>query len=540
MTARPTTYRRTTLPKPDRQGRWRAVVGRTKSGTLARFQVGTKKTTSEGDALKRLQAIQDLYDRQCRETDVTYWHGWVQGWAFKMSQGVPVVVHATTADPNNQGAAYEDLLLVRRLQAWGAPIIITDPQLQTGAYAFVRQEIDDAVARAVNQAMEQVGARLGDNLVEETQQQTHHNPDPANAPTGTLHATLDAFAEHLKKTGKKDGSGNIAQHARKVLEMVKALKKHHANCQLWQMDFNGVEVMVNYWRNRPGTKRGTRCSIDYARILIQTIYRYLRWLDCQPKFRWTMPKGVDNLDRRPHALPEDDAKHSTAFHSKTTEIYTPEQLATLVEHTDAFGKAMIGVCVNCAFGAAEVGQWRMSDYHLNAKHPHAAALGIISTDTDSWVVGKRPKTAIYGEHLLWEDVANAVRPFLDGRDVLPITVSTGKAWFQSDRGNGQTYFRRWWLELLDEVVAENPTFPCLPFGSLRDLLPDILRREYSDEVASLALQHGKTSNDDLLKCYTNLPFTKLFTATRELRTMFKPFLDALQPTSIAVASEGCP
>ena len=121
MTARPTTYRRTILPKPDQQGRWRAVVGRTKNSTLARFQVGTKKTTSEGDALKRLQAIQDLYDRQCRETGVNYWHGWVQGWACKMSQGVPVVVHATTADQNNSGAAYEDLLLVRRLQGWGAP-----------------------------------------------------------------------------------------------------------------------------------------------------------------------------------------------------------------------------------------------------------------------------------------------------------------------------------------------------------------------------------------------------------------------------------
>ena len=87
------------------------------------------------------------------------------------------------------------------------------------------------------------------------------------------------------------------------------------------------------------------------------------------------------------------------------------------------------------------------------------------------------------------------------------------------------------MHLLDRVEKKYSGFPRLPFGSLRDLLPNILRREYSDEVASLALQHGKLSSDDLLDCYANLPFRKLFQATRDLRTMFKPFLDVLPPNS---------
>jgi hypothetical protein len=78
------------------------------------------------------------------------------------------------------------------------------------------------------------------------------------------------------------------------------------------------------------------------------------------------------------------------------------------------------------------------------------------------------------------------------------------------------------------VDRDHADFPKLPFGSLRDLLPNILRREYSDEVASLALQHGKLGDDDLLKCYANLPYKKLFEATRQLRTMFEPFLAALR------------
>ena len=73
-----------------------------------------------------------------------------------------------------------------------------------------------------------------------------------------------------------------------------------------------------------------------------------------------------------------------------------------------------------------------------------------------------------------------------------------------------------------------PKFPRLSFGSLRDLLPNILWAEYSDEVASMALQHGEVGDDDLLTCYANTPFRRLFEATRELHERFHPFLQALR------------
>jgi hypothetical protein len=43
---------------------------------------------------------------------------------------------------------------------------------------------------------------------------------------------------------------------------------------------------------------------------------------------------------------------------------------------------------------------------------------------------------------------------------------------------------------MDQVLKVYPDLMYLPFGSLRDLLPDLLRTRYSDDVASLALQHG--------------------------------------------------
>jgi hypothetical protein len=55
----------------------------------------------------------------------------------------------------------------------------------------------------------------------------------------------------------------------------------------------------------------------------------------------------------------------------------------------------------------------------------------------------------------------------------------------------------------------------------------MLRGEYGDDVASIALQHGKNKYDNLLDCYANIPFRKLFKATKELEARFKPFLDRL-------------
>jgi hypothetical protein len=295
---------------------------------------------------------------------------------------------------------------------------------------------------------------------------------------------------------------------------------------LWELDYSKIEAIVSHWRNRPPTKRSERCSIEFASKMLQELYRYLHWLDRQPKYRWSLPRGVEQLKRSPNKLREDDHVHQTAFHSTTKHTYTADQLAVIVQFTNDFGRTLIGVCVNCAFGASEIGQLDTKNYNLYAEHPYAATLGITSTNRDSWIVGKRPKTGIYGEHLLWDEVAMAVKPFLDGRPVLPVT-GEGRPWYRNHSKNAQAQFGNWWSDLLDRVVKKHPDFPRLSFGSLRDLLPNILRREYSDEVASLALQHGKLSSDDLLNCYANLPFSKLFEATRELRTMFKPFLSAL-------------
>jgi hypothetical protein len=83
----------------------------------------------------------------------------------------------------------------------------------------------------------------------------------------------------------------------------------------------------------------------------------------------------------------------------------------------------------------------------------------------------------------WRPVVGQSSHSFDGRTVLPVT-SSGKPWYRAHSKNAQSSFGNWWTHLLDRVKEKYPDFPRLPFG-------------------------------------------KLFGATRELRPMFKPFLETL-------------
>lgn len=72
-----------------------------------------------------------------------------------------------------------------------------------------------------------------------------------------------------------------------------------------------------------------------------------------------------------------------------------------------------------------------------------------------------------------------------------------------------------------------PDFRFLPFGTLRDTLPDTLRHLVGDEIATLSLAHGTPfAGDSLLECYDNKPFERLHKALRELRAHFAPVFAA--------------
>lgn len=514
------------LPRPDSLGRWRPVVGRLPDGKPKRFQIGNRRDTSEGDALRRLNHIRDFYDRQCAEHGIDFWAGWALSWAQRLAQGVPVRVYSSDYARKNEGQAAEELSMIYKLQSWGLPIQIADPELQASGQNFLRKEIEVEVAKAMEKIFQQAGQAWGPATVQKIQEGLPTNW--ADAEQRTLHDAIDAFKEHRKSISKLGKDSAISTSTRKNLKQLDYLKQHHQNISLWNLDLPTLQTMTAYWRNRPHTKKGERCSWDHAHDMLKEFFRFLSWLDEHPSYKWTMPRGADKISRSPVKFPTDDRNHNEAFRTIAKDTFDIEQLVILADNVDDFGKAILGVCVNCAFGASEIGQWPTNLYTFHKAHPRAKEVEFDSTDQDSWITGPRPKTGIYGEHLLWPQVVTAVEPFLDGRPYLTMT-RTGKPWFRQHSANPQTAFQSWWKRVLDRITdqEEHKDFPRLPFGSLRDLLPNVLRAEYGDDVASIALQHGKNKFDDLLDCYANVPFRKLFRATKELETRFKPFLDKL-------------
>ena len=513
------------LPKPDSQGRWRPVVGRLRDGVPQRFYVGNKRDTTESEAQRRLDYIRDFYDRQCAEHGIDFWAGWAIPWALRLASG-PIKVYSSDTAKGNAGQAAEEVSVVQRLQSWGVPVQIADPELQASGYKFLRTEIESQVNQAVKQALDKLGEAWGTDTIDSVR----HAAIPQNlleAETRTLHEALDAYRKHLEDTGKRDQDGNLASRVRKCRDRIGYLKEHHEDCPLWKLDLPLLQKMAAYWRNRPLTKRRTRCSWDHAHDMNKELFRFLDWLDNHPGYEWEKPKGTSDITRSPIKLPEDDPQE--AFQTARKKTFTPEQLAILASHTDLFGRAIIGVCVNCAFGHRRSASGVRSSIRFTNLIPMRTKLGsrLRMPTPGLSVLDQRP--ACMGNTSFGLKLGMLVAPFLDGRTILPIT-NRGTAWYRTHCSNPQSKFNRWWSDLLERVVkaTKQSDFPRYPFGSLRDLLPDILRREFSDEVASMCLQHGEIGEDDLLKCYANVPFKKLFEATRQLEQKFRPFLDVLK------------
>ena len=516
------THRRR-LPKPDKDKRIRPVVGINQDGKKQRFFVGRTTDTTEAEMERRLHHIMDLYDRQCDELAIEFWANWTLPWAKRMAEGIPVKVTASSYAKTNPGQAAEEWMMVKRLESWGVPMQITDTQLIAEGSDFVKQQVREQVNQAVHVALNELGQDWSPKAIEEVQQRAIPD-DILNAETTSFHEAIEAYIEHITSNRRSDSS-----YPDNCEKLSKYLKEHHEDLPLWQLRLPQVQAIAAYWENRPGTKRGREhCSYDHAHGMLKNLFRILEWIDGEPTFRWNMPEKARAIKRTPRTFGEDRPR--TPFANTVQKAtYTPEELAILAEHADHFGRTLIAVCVNCAFGASEIGRWSMDLYSLFTAHPHADKIGIDSTKADSWITGYRPKTAHnknpnYGEHLLWPQVAQALERYEDGRTVLPVW-STGNPWWNQRAKNKQSAFTNWWTDLKTKVNEDG--FPKLSFGSLRDTLPNVLRAKYDGEIAELCLQHITLTKDPLLDCYTNRPFKRLFDATRELEGYYMPLLDLL-------------
>jgi len=140
---------------------------------------------------------------------------------------------------------------------------------------------------------------------------------------------------------------------------------------------------------------------------------------------------------------------------------------------------------------------------------------------------------MFGEWILWKETAEILEwaisranqigtPFL-------IVKKTGERIYNEKSKNPQAATASCWRKLVRRAQKTHPELPFLPYGSLRDTLPDTLRHRGEDTLASICLAHKTAFKaDNLLEAYGNKPFGRLHDAIRDLRGQFKPMLDAVR------------
>ena len=108
------------LPKPDSRGRVRPYVGKLSSGEKARFTVGDRDT-APSEAMRRLDVIRSLYEKQCARTSIDFWNEWTRRVAMRIGAGEPITdTFLGDVDHPQHMAGCVD-----QLRDWGIAVTVT-------------------------------------------------------------------------------------------------------------------------------------------------------------------------------------------------------------------------------------------------------------------------------------------------------------------------------------------------------------------------------------------------------------------------------
>lgn len=501
---------------PDPQGRYRPYlgwkIGEDGKKRQHRFNLGTDRKEAE----RRLAKLRELFDENCRVVREDLWSPLALSYAEEIAQGR----HRITYFPPPPGLCIEDpvtdyaqMLQVDRDRFPSLDLIPSDPTLHAESVRRGQQGIVRDRIRELEAELRELGA-LGSK-----------ESLPEELIPGSLHEALDDYEASIAGHNLRPGSSDLTPYGRLRLARVKRFRKAHDDIPLSALTHDACTAMVAYWRGRPIGMRGVT-SRDNARHHVGELIRFFKWLDRTGKYRWQMPRGLGHVDRK---IGKTDAERKLSVITKR--VYSAEQLATINRHATPTERLLLYLGLNCAMGAAEMGRLVGGDILLGHRHEYAERLHFASTDEDSFIRLLHPKTEVFGEWLIWPETARMVRWALErskkiGSELLLVS-DKGMPWYREHATNAQYHFANAWTRLLKRVQKSDPEFPILPFGTLRDTLPDLLRHRESDDLASLCLAHGQPFHgDNLLECYGNRPFGRLHEALRRMHACFAPVFAA--------------
>jgi hypothetical protein len=285
------------LPAADERGRVRPTVGKAPDGTKARGQVGNIKTDGNSEMTRRLALIRNLYDRQCERGQIDFWNSWTLRVANRIGKGEPVTEEFLSGmfDPVTLAGA------VTQLQQWGVPVV-AGKVFEQGVQ-INREQIEKMVAAAVQEKVAELQSVRGPVV-----DQSSSFDDPMSlAETATFHEALEDYRKHFRKTAKKNDEEKLTQGGESKLKEIDRLKRRLEDFPLRELNVPNWESILAIWKNRPQTKRGTRGSVEWCGDVIKILVKFVKWIDTNPTYKWSLPKGFLEVDRSIVSLPEDES-----------------------------------------------------------------------------------------------------------------------------------------------------------------------------------------------------------------------------------------
>lgn len=360
--------------------------------------------------------------------------------------------------------------------------------------------------------------RLDDDITRELERKSRiRRIELEQNAVGTFHEAMDKYIQYRTKQfidpkyEKVTGSGNH------FLSILRAVKAQNSDFPLYSLGLTRLNALFE-----PYTQRKENITKKTAGNYIGEIKRFLKWLALNESiYGWSYPKNYELMDFKVKNLPSD--AHDKL--SMEIDIFTKEEIKTLLENASQFEKLIILTCINCSFGPAEFGRISWGEITFGYHNWTTEGLKLDSgLQNKSFITTRRVKSKVVGSWILWEESLLLIEwwktewikikkrsPKSEERILI---TSTGNDYYRECTRNGASSFGNMWKRLL---IKCNNKVRNLPIGTLRKQLPDFLKE--NPELASVALCHGTPHKNDklLYKHYANKPWNALFKAQLEYR-----------------------
>jgi hypothetical protein len=505
--------------KRAKDGCYVRYIGKNASGQSEKFRLGFDLSEAE----KREALILELWAYQERHTDPFLALGfhWTRDFlkaAKAIAKGKPPVLPPTPKS-KTEPAKYVDAL-----NEVGSEFSPSDLSLYDEGVEQISQAID---SRRQALSFRDNAERTGQTVAEAIAGFRDHMNTGALAPDGSVRAwgnteltQLNSWENFLAEAFRvKDG-------AKESLDLL--------NVDLALLSTSKCQELIDVVRLRPISflskkrtakdkeKQLTRLERTSASGIIKVITKFFDWLDTDDDFAWTEPSKFRKLNKRPVGLTAEE-KYLKDQKKKSSTL-PDKHIQLLSKYAFPNERVLVLLGLNCAFGPGEIGQLRIP----------------FIVEASSEIIGIRFKTGNETRHKLWHETLEGLQWQMKERSKLKkidancrdhvfLTDSGTALWRVTKAGNYSDQVSRRWNRLIDRIQRDHADFPSYSLGKLRKTAATRILQLADAESASLILAHGTLSDDELLKCYVQIPWERLYEAQEKFGEAMAPLLRLDRP-----------